>query len=80
MTKAATKVAIYARLSSEDGREAGAKSVDRQVALAREFSARKGWFVGETYVDENWSGADFTRPGLVRMLEAARQAPRPSVT
>ncbi len=75
-----TRAAIYARTSSEDERssEAG-KSVDRQVALAREFIVRQGWTVADEWIitDDDYSGADFTRPGLIRLLTGAKAKPRP---
>ncbi len=71
--------AVYARKSDTDERSAAdGRSVDRQVELARAFAAKTGWAVNEQFVlaDER-SGADFTRPGLVKLLDAARQRPRP---
>src|SRR5437899_2525282 len=60
------RVAIYARKSSED--EGG--SVERQLAEARDFAARRGWEVAAAYSDEAVSGADPRRlAGKARMLE-----------
>jgi site-specific DNA recombinase len=75
----ATRAAIYARKSTEDERTAeDGRSVDRQVALARAFCGRQGWAVATDWVltDER-SGADFTRPGLLRLLAGAEARPRP---
>jgi site-specific DNA recombinase len=72
--------AIYARKSTD---QAGAgdksESVERQLAHARAYVARKGWTVADAhvYADDGISGAEFgdRRPGLARLLNALR--PRP---
>ncbi len=65
--------ALYGRKSTEDERSAeDGKSIDRQVALGRAFAEKQGWMVGETFTDDGISGADFTRPGLVALLDGAR--------
>ncbi len=65
--------AIYARRSTEDERSAeDGRSIDRQVELARAFAESKGWAVAESYTDDGISGADFTRPGLVKLLDDVR--------
>ena len=74
------RAAIYARRSKEQkGKADDALSVTRQVELAREFAASKGWQVSEDhiYIDHGFSGAEFEkRPGLQKLLAAA-QSPRP---
>ena len=72
--------AVYARLSKEDTRTAGDNGTARQLELGRGFVVKNGWTVNESYVlaDAGVSGANFDhRPGLVRLLEGARQKPRP---
>jgi site-specific DNA recombinase len=72
--------ALYARKSTD---QAGAgdksESVERQIAHARAYAARKGWTVADAhvYADDGISGAEFgdRRPGLARLLNALR--PRP---
>src|SRR5262249_57361092 len=55
------------------------ESVERQLAHARAYVARKGWTVAEAnvYADDGVSGAEFgdRRPGLARLLNALK--PRP---
>jgi DNA invertase Pin-like site-specific DNA recombinase len=65
-------VAIYSRKSTDD-----AVSAERQVEIAREFAASKGWAVVAEFVDNAISGATFDRPGLNRLLAAIAQKPRP---
>jgi site-specific DNA recombinase len=64
--------AIYARKSTEqNGRATEQKSVERQVALAREFAAARGLSVAadHVFVDDGISGAEFERrPGFMQMM------------
>lgn len=65
--------AIYARKSTDN--EAGTA---RQVEIARDFIAAKGWTVAEphVYTDNDISGAEFDRPGLNALLAAVARKPR----
>lgn len=68
--------AIYCRLSREDGLHGGegtgeSESIQNQKALLTAYAAEHGWEVGEVYWDENYSGADDTRPAFCRMLRDA---------
>ncbi len=70
---------IYARKSTEqhDVSE-DAKSVTRQIEHASGFATANGWHVGEVFQDDAISGAEFLkRPGLMRLLDAIGQTPRP---
>src|SRR6266545_3944400 len=72
--------AIYARKSTEQRVTDDAKSVTRQVELARDFATSKGWQVAEEHVyrDDGISGAEFKdRPGLASLLLAVKSSPRP---
>jgi site-specific DNA recombinase len=66
-----SSAAIYCRISKDgDGLRAG---VDRQAQDGRALAERKGWPVGEVFVDNDlsaWSGK--RRPEYERMLEAIR--------
>ena len=69
------RAAVYARKSTEQNVADDAKSVTRQVELARAFATRQGWKVAEShvYMDDGISGAEFTnRPGLSALTLAAR--------
>src|SRR3989441_11722907 len=64
--------AIYARKSTEQNVSDDAKSVTRQVELARAFAAEKGWPVIEEYVDDGISGVESVKlVNRARMLAAA---------
>ena len=64
-----TKVAIYARYSSDNQREA---SIEDQVRLCREYAQRQGWQVAESYSDQAISGASLLRPGIQSLLADAQ--------
>lgn len=70
--------AVYARKSNEQRASEDAKSVARQVQLAKEFCKRKGWTVDERCVfkDDAVSGAKESRPGLDRLVAALSPKPR----
>src|SRR5499433_2556439 len=72
--------ALYARKSTDDSdRNAEARSTQRQIDSATAYATAKGWTVDPRYifVDENTSGAEWTRrPGFNALL-AAVEAPGP---
>ena len=63
-----TKVAIYARYSSDNQREA---SIEDQIRLCREYAEREGWTVLSCYTDEAMSGASLMRPGIQELIAIA---------
>jgi site-specific DNA recombinase len=65
MTAIITKIAIYARYSSDRQSE---RSIEDQVRLCRERAAREGWTVVDVFPDFALSGATRDRPGLNAML------------
>ena len=71
--------AVYARKSTDDsGRNAEARSTQRQIDSARIYAQAKGWTVDERFifVDENTSGAEWKhRPGFNALV--AELDPRP---
>jgi site-specific DNA recombinase len=62
------KVAIYARYSSENQREA---SIGDQFRICREFARRQGWTIAKEYSDAAVSGATLLRSGFQAMMAAA---------
>ena len=62
------KVAIYARYSSENQRDA---SIADQFRVCREFAQRQGWHVEREYSDHAVSGATLMRPGFQAMMREA---------
>ncbi len=64
----AARVALYARYSSDLQRDA---SIEDQLRLCREYAARQGWAVIDSYSDRAVSGASMLRPGLQELLADA---------
>lgn len=65
-----TRVAIYARYSSEHQNE---RSIEDQVRLCRDYLSRQGWTEAGIFADYAMSGAHLrSRPQALAMLEAVR--------
>ncbi|WP_440411879.1 recombinase family protein [Neorhizobium petrolearium] len=64
-----TRVALYARYSSDSQRDA---SIEDQLRQCRERAAREGWTVVETYSDRAISGASLIRSGIQSLLADAQ--------
>jgi DNA invertase Pin-like site-specific DNA recombinase len=62
------KVAVYARYSSDNQREA---SIADQLRVCREHAARQGWTVTEEFTDHAVSGATLLRTGFQALMRAA---------
>ena len=66
------RVAIYARYSSDNQRDA---SIEDQIRLCREHAEQQGWQVVESYADHAISGSSLLRPGIQNLLsDAASEA------
>jgi len=63
-----TRVALYARYSSDQQREA---SIEDQLRLCRLHAEKQGWTVAESYQDRAVSGASLIRPGIQALLADA---------
>jgi site-specific DNA recombinase len=66
-----TRVAIYARYSSDKQREA---SIEDQVRLCEERAAHEGWTVAQNYTDHGISGASLMRPGVQALMRDAQNS------
>ena len=65
-----TRVALYARYSSDQQREA---SIDDQFRVCREYAEREGWKIVATYKDSAISGDSvILRPGVQTVLADAQ--------
>ncbi|AYM81058.1 recombinase family protein [Agrobacterium tumefaciens] len=64
-----TRVALYARYSSDNQRDS---SIEDQLRQCRERAAREGWTVVETYSDRAISGASLIRSGIQSLLADAQ--------
>ena len=63
-----TRVAIYARYSTDLQREA---SIEDQIRVCQDRARREGWKVVNCYTDHAVSGASLMRPGLQMMMQDA---------
>jgi DNA invertase Pin-like site-specific DNA recombinase len=59
------KVAIYARYSSENQRDA---SIADQLRVCRAFAERHGWAICEEYTDHAVSGAAFRQSQQLQLV------------
>lgn len=62
------KVALYARYSSDNQREA---SIEDQLRLCRQHAEKQGWSVVDSYTDRAISGASLLRPGIQELIQDA---------
>ncbi|MBK8174834.1 MAG: recombinase family protein [Rhodospirillales bacterium] len=63
-----TAVAIYARYSSDNQRDA---SIEDQIRLCQERAAKEGWRIHNCYTDHALSGASLMRPGIQMLMQDA---------
>lgn len=71
ITEAGLRLAIYARVSTEEQREG--QTIDSQIAELERFSREKGWLISGIYKDEGWSGGVMERPELDRLRDHAQK-------
>ncbi|MCH5199757.1 MAG: recombinase family protein, partial [Oscillospiraceae bacterium] len=65
-------VGIYVRLSKDDERLGESVSIENQKLILTKYVAEQGWNIVDVYVDDGYSGTDFERPGVTRLLEDAK--------
>ena len=63
-----TRVALYARYSSDQQREA---SIEDQLRLCRLYAEKQGWTIVDSHQDRAVSGASLIRPGIQALLADA---------
>ncbi|MEN3148467.1 recombinase family protein [Neorhizobium sp. IRAMC:178] len=59
------KVALYARYSSDNQRDA---SIEDQLRICRTRAQREGWTIVDSYTDRAISGASLIRPGIQELI------------
>lgn len=62
------KIALYARYSSDNQRDA---SIEDQLRLCRLHAEKQGWAVVDSYTDRATSGASLLRPGIQELISDA---------
>lgn len=61
-------VAIYCRLSSEDGMDNMSVSIENQMNICKQYINENGLTLYNIYIDDGYSGANFDRPGFQNMI------------
>jgi len=65
-------VAIYCRLSKDDGAECESGSIETQKAMLTDYVKERGWRVAGEYLDDGYTGLNFNRPqfqAIIRDIE-----------
>lgn len=65
-------VGIYVRLSRDDERAGESLSIENQKILVTKYVKEKGWEIKDFYIDDGYSGTNFERPGIKRLLDDAK--------
>ena len=63
---------IYVRLSKDDERAGESVSIENQKLILTKHAQEQGWNVVDTYCDDGYSGTNFDRPGVTRLIEDAK--------
>ena len=63
---------IYVRLSQEDERAGESLSIENQKMILTKYVAEQGWTLVDIYIDDGYSGTNFDRPGVTRLLDDAK--------
>ena len=72
-TNTTPRVAIayaYYRLSQEEANEGQSSSILNQEKIVKDYCARNGIALLDSFVDDGWSGGNFERPGFQAMMRA----------
>lgn len=65
------KIAVYCRVSTEE--QTSGFSLDSQSEIIQEYARMKGYEIYDLYIDDGYSGKDFNRPEIQRLLRDLRQ-------
>lgn len=65
-------IGIYMRLSRDDEKEGESASIEHQRLILRKFVGDNGGKIAYEYADDGWSGTDFDRPGIKKLLSDAQ--------
>ncbi len=70
--KQLNKTGLYKRLSREDEKAGESMSIEHQGILLRQYAEEHGFNVVDEYADDGYSGTNFDRPDVQRMLDDAK--------
>lgn len=62
------QTALYCRLSRDDGGDSESNSIGTQKAILSRYAAEHGFSNTKFYIDDGWSGVNFSRPGFEAMM------------
>ncbi len=65
-------VGIYVRLSQDDERAGESVSIENQKLLLKQYVKDRNWRLVDVYCDDGFSGTNFDRPGVKRLIEDAK--------
>jgi DNA invertase Pin-like site-specific DNA recombinase len=60
--------ALYSRLSKDDERSGESLSIENQRSILEDYAKKQGFTNLVHYIDDGWSGTDFSRPDWKRMI------------
>lgn len=63
---------IYCRLSKDDERMGESVSIENQKLMLQKYVKEQGWNEVEVYCDDGYTGTNFERPAVKRMIEDAK--------
>ena len=66
------KIGLYMRLSRDDDKAGESMSIDNQRIILQRYAAECGGEIVDEYIDDGWSGTNFDRPNIKRMLQDAQ--------
>ena len=72
MAEKTYNVGIYCRLSNDDERDGESASIENQKLLLQRYVQKQGWNEVDTYIDDGYSGTNFQRPGVQRLITDAK--------
>ena len=72
MAETTYNVGIYCRLSNDDERAGESLSIANQKLLLQQYVRDQGWKEIDTYIDDGYSGTNFNRPGVQRLIADAK--------
>ncbi len=72
MAETTYNVGIYCRLSNDDEGDGESVSIANQKLLLQQYVRDRGWNEIDTYIDDGYSGTNFNRPGVQRLIADAK--------
>ena len=71
--KQLNRTALYMRLSRDDEKAGESMSIENQRVILKKYAEENGGTVVDEYIDDGWSGTDFDRPSVKRLLDDAKE-------